>query len=128
MFSYFRPYLSGLSTEKRKNQDHWRRHSSLVKWFASCLESRYQVTSVESRQSPPCEVLVGLLQGSNLGPLLFLVYANDLPNCLEHCQVIMYAEDTVIHWFSGKCCQDVQYHVHSDLANLAEWFNSNIQI
>ena len=80
--------------------------SQFVKWFASYLESRYQVTSVENCQSTP------------------LIYVNDLLNCLEHCQVVMYADDTVIY-FSANGCQNIEYHLNADLANLAEWFNNN---
>ena len=90
-----------------------------------CLdESRYQVTSVENCQSTQQKVPVGVPQGSILGPLLFLIYVNDLPNCLEHCQAVMYADDTVIY-FSSNCCQNIQYHLNADLANLAESFNNN---
>ena len=36
----------------------------------------------------------------------------------------MYADDTVIY-FSANCCQNIEYHLNADLANLAEWFNNN---
>ena len=36
----------------------------------------------------------------------------------------MYADDTVIN-FSANCCQNIEYHLNADLANLAEWFNNN---
>lgn len=66
--------------------------SQVVECFVPYLNIRYQVTSVEGCQSPPREVLVGRPQGSILGPLLFLIYVNDLSNYLEHCQVIIFAE------------------------------------
>ena len=48
--------------------------SQVVKWFASYLESRYQVTCVENYQSPQQKVLVGVPQEGVLGPLFFLIY------------------------------------------------------
>ena len=94
--------------------------SQVVKWFVSYLESRYQVTSVENCQSTQQKVPVGVAQGSILGPLLFLIYVNDLPNCLEHCQVVMYADNTVTY-FSANCCQNIEYHLNADLT---KWENN----
>ena len=68
--------------------------------------------------------LFGEPQGRIIRPLLFLIYVNDLSNCLEHFQVIMYADDTVIY-FGANCCQNIEYHLNADLSNLAEWMNNN---
>ena len=103
--------------------------SQVVKWFTSYLENRYQVASVENCQSTQRLVPVGVPQGSILGPLFSLIYV-DLPNCLEHCQVVMFADDTVIY-FSANCCQNIEYHLNADLANLAnlaKWFNNYLTL
>ena len=58
-------------------------HNSL-KWFESYLTGRTQKCKVNDRLSGSTSVTCGNPQGSNLGLLLFLIYINDLPNCLHH--------------------------------------------
>ena len=72
----------------------------VVKWFASYLESRYQVACVENCQSAQQKVLVGASTSRRRPWASFYsnIHVSDLPNCLEHYQVVMYADDTVIHF------------------------------
>ena len=72
--------------------------SSVLDWFCSYLSNRTQVTVINSSMSQPKPVTVGVPQGSILGPLLFLIYINDLPECLTHCKSILYADDTLLYY------------------------------
>ena len=68
--------------------------NNALNWFTSYLKERTQVCKVNNTISSVKSIRCGVPQGSNLGPLLFLLYINDLPNCLEISTPAMYADDT----------------------------------
>ena len=60
------------------------------------LENRKQFVQLNDHSSELKCVLKGVPQGSNLGPLLFLIYINDIPNSSNVCNVLLYADDTTL--------------------------------
>ena len=72
---------------------------SSIKWFESYLSNRKQRTSCGNELSDALPVTVGVPQGSILGPLLFVVYINNLPDAVINSEVTLYADDTVLLLF-----------------------------
>ena len=93
-------------------------------WFKSYLTGRLQRTCVNSILSNTSCVTCGVPQGSILGPLLFIVYINDLPNCVQSCRVAMYADDTIVY-FSHRSIQTIQETLQNDCTRLMHWFVAN---
>ena len=65
-----------------------------LKWFSSYLTGRQQYVEIESASSYLLTLKTGVPQGSILGPLLFLIYMNDIPNATNNFIFILYADDT----------------------------------
>ena len=68
----------------------------------------------------PC----GVPKGSILGPLLFILYTNDLPNSLTNSKAILIADDTTIYTSSTNIVQ-LYESINRDLDSLSEWFRAN---
>ena len=96
-----------------------------VNWFQSYNTNRKQRTSVGDTLSVAAPITVGVQQGSILGPLLFLIYVNDLPSCQLASEIILYADDTVIY-YSSTDLFDLESKLNSDLATVSIWFSSNL--
>ena len=93
-------------------------------WFKSYLSNRKQYVSINGYDSNLADVKFGVPQGSVLGPLLFLVYINDLNQALKFCKVHHFADDTNLIHFS-KSVNRLNKYVNLDLKNLTYWLNAS---
>lgn len=93
-------------------------------WLKSFLSNRTQVTSYRNALSDPTPNTIGVPQGSILESLLFIIFVNYLPSVLEHCDVTLYADDTVLT-YSSTSAQDVDSKMNTDLDRVATWLNNN---
>ena len=99
-------------------------HGLANEWFTSYLSNRKQYVSINGYHSNLADVKFGVPQGSVLGPLLFLIYINDLNQALKFCKIHHFADDTNLIHFS-KSVNRLNKHVNLDLKNLTYWLNAN---
>ena len=99
--------------------------STSLKLFESYLTNRSQKCKVNGELSNSSPLTCGIpMQGSSLGPLLFLTYINDLPNCLDMAQPRMFADDTSVSYASDSL-DEIQNVINSELKNLNSWLIAN---
>ena len=94
---------------------------NLIAWFTNYLSNRSQVVLLGTNLSSPLAVENGVPQGSILGPVLFTLYINELPSCINFSNVIMYADDIVIFCFSSAQLMEVELKLNMELKSLSEW-------
>ena len=99
-------------------------HDTELKWFQSYLKDRKQVCFVNEQTSSARKIICGIPQGSILGPLLFLLYINDMPDILEKTTPCLYADDTQIYSSSYDYDTLVE-NLNMDLANIQKWLAKN---
>ena len=94
-----------------------------VQWFISYLTGRTQVTDIGGTMSEPKGVTCGVPQGSILGPLLFLLYVNDMASAVR-CKLLLYADDSALI-ASGKNVADIESTLSSELEYVSNWLMDN---
>ena len=94
------------------------------KLFSSYLDNHTQKCVVNGSLSECCILKCGIPQRTILGPLLFLLCRNDLPNCLSHSVPRMYTDDTHLTYSNGNI-HSVQSSLNEDLLNINRWLIAN---
>ena len=94
------------------------------KWIENYLFDRSQAVKYRNATSEDLMIKCGVPQGSILGPLLFLIYINDLPNIIPQLFSILFADDTSV-FISGKNIQDLTIRLNSQLKELVKWLECN---
>ena len=92
---------------------------SLHEWLRSYLSNRTQKVVVKGEQSEPLKLEAGVPQGSILGPLLFIIYINDLADQVSS-NIRIYADDSSI-FATGNNEQELSSRLNQDLENISAW-------
>ena len=95
-----------------------------LKWFQSYLENRKQYVTYNGEISDMQIIKCGVPQGSILGPLLFLIYINDLANVCKYTMPIFFADDSNL-FLNGRDPADIEAKLNNELAQIAQWLKVN---
>ena len=104
--------------------EHYGIKDNMLEWFRSYLSKRKQYISINGQSSELLDITCGVPQGSVLGPLLFLIYINGLPNVSEVLDFYLFADDTNIY-YESKTLDDIEKTLNEELNKLFIWLNVN---
>ena len=93
-------------------------------WFKSYLSNHSQYVSINGYESSLAAINFGVPKGSVLGPLLFLLYINDLNQAIKFCKVHHFTDDTYLLCHSNSI-KKLNKLVNADLKHLVNWLNAN---
>ena len=94
-----------------------------IGWFKSYLSNQLFRVNLGNCYSDPSNVTCGVPQGSILGPSLFLIYVNDMPQAVKS-NLFLYADDSCLI-FQGKDAIEIEKQLNGDFTNICEWFVDN---
>ena len=97
---------------------------TVLKWFESYLTDRYQYVEIDGIKSDLNRLYTGVPQGSILGPLLFLIYMNDICNSTDKFEFILYADDTTLY-ISFASRTDTSELINPEIRKVSRWLSIN---
>lgn len=95
-----------------------------LQWFHSYLSNRQQYVEYNGSTSNTSEIELGVPQGSVLGPLLFIIYMNDLPDNLLKAKCLLFADDTTIY-DNNPNINNLYGSLTKELNIVTDWFRAN---
>ncbi len=104
--------------------EHYGIRNNILNWFKSYLSDRKQYVFFNGVSSEVLNISCGVPQGSVLGPLLFLLYINDLPNISSKLQFFLFADDTNLYYESDDLIE-LEKTMNKELKLLSLWLNVN---
>ena len=107
-----------------KKMEHYGIRGISLEWFKIYLNQIVQYVTYRSTNSKSLKIPCGVPQGSVLGPLLFILYSNDIPNSLKYSKSILFADDTTVY-ISGEDVTYLTRCLNHDLSQLNDWFRAN---
>ena len=107
-----------------KKLNHYGFRGIVNDWFQNYLEDRKQFVSIGDIDSDSQIIRYGVPQGSVLGPILFLLYINDLQNSSKILDFHLFADDTNL-FYASKSLQDLEHTMNNELINIQNWLNAN---
>ena len=105
--------------------EHYGINGLSIRWFKSYLHERKQcIFYSDERKTDLCNIVCGVPQGSILGPLLFLIYVNDLCKASSILTPVMFADDTNL-FLSNKNIIDLFNDMNTEIRKVSKWFKAN---
>ena len=94
-----------------------------ISWYRAYLTNRTFLVNVEKKLSSPGNLTCGVPQGSILGPLIFLLYVNDMSNSVD-CELLLYADDSCLI-FTGPDLKSIEANLNKNFNSQCDWFVQN---
>ena len=105
--------------------EHYNFSKLSIDLLKSYLSNRSQFVSVRGVSSDTMPITMGVPQGSVLGPILFLIFINDLPYCLSKAKFTLFADDTTLA-VQGNSLEELVGRLGEARSRVEDWFSSNL--
>ena len=107
-----------------KKLEHMGLRGPIHQWIKSYLTNRKQFVNIGDKSSEILDSTMGVPQGSTLGPLLFILYINDISNSLDNLNIVHFADDSTIHTSFNKN-ENIAPQINNRLSHISRWLSAN---